>query len=36
MVHFAHKDYVDFYDALFGVTAGIVLHITDKYFRLVL
>jgi hypothetical protein len=36
MVHFAHKDYADFYDALFGAIAGMVLLITDKHFKLAL
>jgi len=36
MVHFAHNDYVDFYDALFGAIAAIVLLVTDKHFKIVL
>lgn len=36
MVHFAHHDYVDFYDALFGAISGVVLLATDKYFKVVL
>jgi uncharacterized membrane protein YphA (DoxX/SURF4 family) len=33
MVHFAHKDYIDFYDALFGIISGVVLLATDKHFK---
>ena len=36
MVHFSHKDYTDFYDALFGAIAALVILYTDKYFRIVL
>jgi uncharacterized membrane protein YphA (DoxX/SURF4 family) len=36
MVHFAHNDYVDFYDALFGAVTAVVLLATDKHFKLVL
>lgn len=36
MVHFAHHDYVDFYDALSGCVAAIVILGTDKYFRVTL
>ena len=36
MVHFAHKDYVDFYDALFGSIAAVVLLATDKHFKVTL
>jgi uncharacterized membrane protein YphA (DoxX/SURF4 family) len=34
MVHFAHKDYKDFYDALFGVITAVVLLVTDKHFKI--
>jgi FtsH-binding integral membrane protein len=36
MVHFAHKDYEDFYDALFGAIAAVILLITDKHFKVIL
>lgn len=36
MVHFAHNDYIDFYDALFGCVAAVLILITDKYFKLIL
>lgn len=36
MVHFAHNDYQDFYDALFGCIAAVVILATDKYFKLIL
>jgi uncharacterized membrane protein YphA (DoxX/SURF4 family) len=34
MVHLAHKDYVDYYDALFGAVAGLIILGTDKYFKI--
>lgn len=36
MVHFAHREYHEFYGALFGCMAAIVLLTTDKHFKLVL
>lgn len=36
MVHFAHRDYVDFYDALFGAVAAVILLITDEHFKVIL
>lgn len=36
MVHFAHRDYLDFYDALLGCITAVVILITDKYFRVIL
>ncbi len=36
MVHFAHNDYHDFYDALYCSAASIVLLATDRYFKVVL
>ena len=36
MVHFAHKEYHEFYSALFGCMAAIILLATDKHFKLVL
>lgn len=36
MVHFAHNDYMDFYDALSGCLAAVVILATDKYFRIIL
>jgi hypothetical protein len=34
MVHFAHHDYKDFYDALFGCIAAVILLTTDKFFSI--
>ncbi|HMP91751.1 MAG TPA: DoxX family protein [Phnomibacter sp.] len=34
MVHFAHQDYLYFYDSLFGCIAAVVILGTDKYFRI--
>ncbi|PRD47556.1 DoxX family protein [Sphingobacterium haloxyli] len=36
MVHFAHREYQEFYGALFGCIAAFVLLTTDKHFKLVL
>lgn len=36
MVHFAHKDYRYFYDALLGCIAAVIILYTDKYFQLIL
>ncbi|PRD55973.1 DoxX family protein [Sphingobacterium gobiense] len=36
MVHFAHREYQEFYGALFGCMAAFVLLTTDKHFKLVL
>ncbi len=33
-VHFAHKDYTDYYDALFGSLAAFLLLISDRHFKL--
>jgi hypothetical protein len=34
MVHFAHHDYSDFYDALFGCVAAVILLSTDRFFSI--
>ena len=36
MVHFAHNDYRDFYDALMACLISLVLLSTDKHFRVIL
>lgn len=36
MVHFAHGDYVNFYGALFGCSAAVVLLVTDTHFKVTL
>lgn len=36
MVHFAHNDYKDFYDALLCTILSLVLLVTDKYFKVIL
>jgi uncharacterized membrane protein YphA (DoxX/SURF4 family) len=34
MVHLSHKDYSDYYDALFGVIAGLIILWTDEHFQI--
>lgn len=34
MVHFAHHDYLDFYDALSGCISAFILLTTDKFFKI--
>jgi hypothetical protein len=34
MVHFAHRDYSDYYEALSGCMCAIVLLATDKFFKM--
>lgn len=36
MVHFAHHDYQDFFDALWGCIIAVFLLATDKHFRILL
>jgi len=36
MVHFAHHDYQDFYDALWGCIAAVILLATDRNFKIIL
>ena len=36
MVHFAHHEYIYFYDALFGCIAAVIILITDKHFSITL
>jgi uncharacterized membrane protein YphA (DoxX/SURF4 family) len=36
MVHFAHSDYLDFYDALICCAASIILLASDKFFKVIL
>lgn len=36
MVHFAHHDYSDYYGALIGCIASVVLLITDQHFKIIL
>jgi hypothetical protein len=36
MVHFAHRDYSDYYEALLGCISAVALLATDKFFKILL